>query len=87
MTLDDAVADPAPDPERVLAAAEAVGNLYRLFSGDRAVLHILGGLADGLTAAEIRLQTGMRATEYDSARRRMRRALLRALLGDAGAGA
>ncbi len=85
--LDDALPDPAPDPERVLAAAEAVGNLYRLFSGDLPVLRILGGLADGLSAAEIRRRTGMPATEYDSARRRMRRALLRALLRDAGGGA
>jgi DNA-directed RNA polymerase specialized sigma24 family protein len=75
--LDPEMEDAAPDPERVLMAGEAVGAIFRLFADDRAVLGILAGLADGLTAEEIRAATGMGETEYDSARKRMRRALLR----------
>ena len=85
VTLDDNLQDAAANPERVVAAGEAVGVVYRLFAGDPPVLRILSGLADGLAAEEIRALTGMSPTEYDSARKRMRRALLRAgLPGEAG---
>lgn len=73
----------APDPERVFAAAEAVSGLYRLFSGDAVALRIISGLAKGMTADDIRVTHAMSAVEYDTARRRIRRALLRAgLCGD-----
>lgn len=68
---------PAPDQERVLAASEAVAELYRLFAGDGIALRILSGLANGLSAADIRAIYRLSEVEYDSARRRMRRALLR----------
>jgi RNA polymerase sigma-70 factor (ECF subfamily) len=80
----DGEADPhepvcaAPDQERVLAASDAVAALYRLFAGDGVALRILSGLANGLTAEEIRATHAMSAIDYDTARRRMRRALLRA---------
>jgi RNA polymerase sigma-70 factor (ECF subfamily) len=76
--LDPGMEDAAPDPERVLIAGEAVGAIFRLFAGDLPVLRILSGLADGLSAEEIRAAVGMGETEYDSARKRMRRGLLRA---------
>jgi DNA-directed RNA polymerase specialized sigma24 family protein len=76
--LDPEMEDAAPDPERIVLAGEAVAAIFRLFAGDTAVLCILSGLADGLSADEIRRATGMGTTDYDSARRRMRRALLRA---------
>jgi RNA polymerase sigma-70 factor (ECF subfamily) len=68
---------PAPDQERVLAASEALAELYRLFAGDGIALRILSGLANGLSAADIRVSHGLSGVEDDSARRRMRRALLR----------
>jgi len=68
---------PVPDQERILAASEALGELYRLFTGDGIALRILSGLANGLSAADIRTAYGLSEVEYDSARRRMRRALLR----------
>jgi DNA-directed RNA polymerase specialized sigma24 family protein len=71
------VASLAADQERVLAASEALATLYRLFAGDSIVLRILSGLANGLSAADIRLANEFSPVEYDSGRRRMRRALLR----------
>lgn len=68
---------PAPDAERVLAAAEAVSAIHRLFADDAIVLRIVSGLAAGLTAEEIRAMHDLSPVAYDSARRRMRRALLR----------
>jgi RNA polymerase sigma-70 factor (ECF subfamily) len=40
-------------------------------------MQILAGLGDGLSAEAIREVYGMSTTEYDSTRKRMRRALLR----------
>ena len=68
---------PAPDAERVFAAAEAVSALHRLFADDAIILQIVSGLAGGLTAEEIRAMHDLSPIAYDSARRRMRRALLR----------
>ncbi|WP_407524562.1 RNA polymerase sigma factor [Methylobacterium oryzisoli] len=75
--------DPGPhaDPERILAASQALQSLFALFRGDGAVLAILGGLADGLPPPEIRARHGLSETEYDNARKRMRRALLRLTAG------
>jgi RNA polymerase sigma-70 factor (ECF subfamily) len=69
---------PAADQERVLAASEALAALHRLFAGDGVVLRIISGLANGLSAADIRTLHSFSDVEYDSARRRMRRAMLRA---------
>ncbi len=72
-------ADPSPaaDPERATAAAQALAEVDRLFAADPVALQIVAGLAEGLDASEIRRRYGIGATAYDSARRRMRRALLR----------
>lgn len=72
-------ADPSPaaDPERVTAAVQALAEVDRLFAADPVALQIVAGLADGLDAAAIRRRFALDATTYDSARRRMRRALLR----------
>jgi RNA polymerase sigma-70 factor (ECF subfamily) len=67
-----------PDPERVVAAAQALSDIYDLFLGDNAALKVITGLADGLTAAEICEAYGLSDREYDTTRKRMRRALLRA---------
>ena len=68
---------PGPDQERTLAAAEAVGAIHRLFADDAVALRIVSGLAAGLTAEEIRAMHDLSPVAYDSARRRMRRALMR----------
>jgi DNA-directed RNA polymerase specialized sigma24 family protein len=70
--------DPLPDPERWLIAAQQLEAIGMLFAHDPVALQIIAGLGDGLTAEEIRRSLGMTKTEYDSARKRMRRALIRA---------
>jgi RNA polymerase sigma-70 factor (ECF subfamily) len=76
-------ADEAPDadPERTAAAVQMLAVLDALFAHDETALKIIAGLEDGLSAAEIRLRYGLSETEYDSARKRMRRTLLRHNLG------
>lgn len=69
--------DPAPDPERCLAARQELAAIYQLFADDPAALQILHGLGAGLTPEEIRARHALAKTEYDSTRKRMRRALLR----------
>ncbi len=74
---DAALRDPAPDPEHALIAAEELQSIARLFADDAVVLRIIAGLGEGLTAEQIRLAMGLPKTDYDSARKRMRRCLLR----------
>ena len=70
-------ADPTPDPERSMIAWQEMARINRLFADDPVVLQIVLGLAEGLSPDEIRKMSGISKTDYDSARRRMRRALLR----------
>jgi DNA-directed RNA polymerase specialized sigma24 family protein len=72
------VACPAPDQERVFAAIEAINSIHRLFAADTIAMRIVAGLEAGLSAEEIRATHDLSPVEYDSARRRMRRSLLRA---------
>jgi DNA-directed RNA polymerase specialized sigma24 family protein len=79
---DDAAArqpdlSPTVDPERVTAAVQALAEIDRLFADDAVALRIIAGLAEGLAPEEIRRRYAIGGTAYDSARRRMRRALLR----------
>ncbi len=69
--------DPAPDPERILAAQQELRAIFELFAEDPAALQILHGISAGLTPEEICSAAGLSKTDYDSARKRMRRALLR----------
>lgn len=69
--------DPRPGPERALAAHQELAVIERLFADDPVAQQIINGLAAGLSAQEIRDACGLSKTEYDSARKRMRRALLR----------
>lgn len=75
--LGDVIADGSADPERMLAAAQALAQINRLFAGDAPALQIIAGLSEGLTASEICHRYGMAERDYDSTRKRMRRALLR----------
>lgn len=69
--------DPTPGPERALSARQELMAIKRLFAQDAAALKIIDGLGEGLPAEQIRHATGLSKTDYDSARRRMRRKLLR----------
>ena len=73
--------DPAPDPERVVLAQQELEAIGELFADDPIVTHIMTGLGDGLSAEEIRAKYGLSNTEYDSGRKRMRRAVLRVGVG------
>jgi DNA-directed RNA polymerase specialized sigma24 family protein len=72
----DATEFPA-DPERLLSAAQSLAAISQVFAADPAALRIIAGLADGLTVAEICKVYAMSEREYDTTRKRMRRALLR----------
>jgi DNA-directed RNA polymerase specialized sigma24 family protein len=67
----------SPGPERIVAAAQSVAAIMQLFACDPPALKIIAGLAEGLTSQEIRERYGMSEREYDTTRKRMRRALLR----------
>ena len=75
VTLADTTPD--ADPERVYAAAEALAAVDRLFASDAVALKVIAGLTNGLGAEEIQRHYGLSAVEYHTARRRMRRTLLR----------
>jgi len=69
--------DAASDPERTLAAAQALAAVNDLFAGDAVALMVIAGLSDGLSPPEICRLYGLTERDYDTTRRRMRRALLR----------
>ena len=69
--------DPTPDPERSLIAMQQLAEIDRLFAGDARALQVIEGLFEGWSPEQIRARYDMSKTEYDSTRKRMRRALLR----------
>jgi DNA-directed RNA polymerase specialized sigma24 family protein len=69
--------DPAPDPEHSLNAVQELAAIDRLFADDSLALQIIAGLSEGLSAEQIRRASDISKTDYDSARKRMRRVLLR----------
>jgi DNA-directed RNA polymerase specialized sigma24 family protein len=69
--------DPAPTPERSLSARQELTAIKQLFADDSVALKIMAGLADDLSAEQIRSAHAISRTDYDSARKRMRRTLLR----------
>ncbi len=56
----------SPSPERVVAAAQSLAAVDRLFASDRLALKIIAGLAEGLTPAEICKRHGMSERQYDT---------------------
>jgi len=76
-TRERALRDTAPDPERSLMAIEELKAIEQLFADDPVVLGIIDALGEGLTAGQIRDRHTLSKTDYDSARKRLRRALLR----------
>ena len=71
------VLDPAPGPERTVIARQELAMIRRLFADDAVALKIIAGLSDGRSAEQIRAKHRISKIDYDSARRRMRRTLLR----------
>jgi DNA-directed RNA polymerase specialized sigma24 family protein len=69
--------DSAPGPERSLSARQELTAIERLFADDLVALKIIAGLGQGLSAEQIRIAARVSKIDYDSARRRMRRMLLR----------
>jgi DNA-directed RNA polymerase specialized sigma24 family protein len=69
--------DPAPGPERWLCAQQELKVIERLFADDLVALKIIAGLGQGLSAEQIRDVIGISKTDYDSARKRIRRTLIR----------
>jgi len=69
--------DPSPSLERALIARQELQTIQALFADDPVALRILVGLGEGLAAEQIRHAAGLSKKDYDSARKRMRRKLLR----------
>lgn len=69
--------DPTPDPERRLGAIQELAEIEKLFADDPRALQIIEGLSEGSSPEQIRARFDMSKTDYDSTRRRMRRALLK----------
>lgn len=65
------------DPERICAAVQLLCAVYNLFLSDEIATKIIDGLAEGMKAEDIRCRYDLSAVEYDTARRRMRRLMLR----------
>jgi DNA-directed RNA polymerase specialized sigma24 family protein len=74
---DGEAGDPIPDPQRSLIAMQLLGEIYRLFADDLRALQVIEGLFEGSSPEQIRARYDMSKTDYDSTRKRMRRALLR----------
>lgn len=75
---------PSLDLERGLIAMQQLAEIERLFAADPRALQIIEGLFEGWSPEHIRVRYDMSKTEYDSTRRRMRRALLKEGLRWAG---
>ncbi|MEP7243691.1 MAG: hypothetical protein ABI885_08390 [Gammaproteobacteria bacterium] len=69
--------DPTPGLERSLIARQELDVIRRLFADDPLALEIIKGLGDGMSAEQIRTAGKISKVDYDSARKRMRRCLLR----------
>ena len=69
--------DAASDPERALIARQQLNLIERLFAEDEIALQIIIGIGKGLSAEQIRSSMRVSKKEYDSARKRIRRTLLR----------
>ena len=70
--------DPEPSPERRAMALQEMAALNQLFVDDEPARQIIAGLYQGWTPEEICAAQGISKVDYDSTRRRMRRALVRA---------
>ena len=69
--------DPTPNPERKLEVMQELARIDQLFADDHRARQVIEGLFEGCSPEQICARYEMSTTEYDSTRRRMRRALLR----------
>jgi RNA polymerase sigma-70 factor (ECF subfamily) len=69
--------DPAADLERALLAREQLDAIERSFAGDPVLMGMLQGLAEGLSPKQIQALLKISKTDYESARKRLRRTLLK----------
>jgi hypothetical protein len=74
-----AVADDGPCAERQVIAQSELAVILNRFVDDRAVLDLVDGLATGETMNETLRRTAMAANDYDAARKRLRRFIIRHL--------
>jgi hypothetical protein len=63
-----------PEVDTVLSARQELDLIYRRFKADAAVLHVLEGLKEGMTAKEVQEAYAMPKNDYESAMKRLRRA-------------
>jgi DNA-directed RNA polymerase specialized sigma24 family protein len=75
---EDELPDPAPSPERRVIAIQEMDVINKLFEEDLQAKQIIAGLYEGWTPEETCAMYVMSKTDYDSTRKRMRRALVRA---------
>lgn len=71
------LADPAPSPERRVIAIEQMKMINELFEDDLQAKQIISALYEGSTPEETCARYAMSRTDYDSTRKRMRRAIIR----------
>lgn len=69
--------DPTPNPERKLAVMQELARIDQLFADDLRARQVIEGLYEGCSPEQICARYEISTTEYDSTRKRMRRALLR----------
>jgi DNA-directed RNA polymerase specialized sigma24 family protein len=69
--------DAGVDLEHSLIAQEQLDSLQALFAGDTVILGIIECLAEGHSPAQIRAILRISKTDYESGRKRLRRALLK----------
>ena len=70
--------DPAPNPERRALAIEQIEMITKLFENDPQARQVLSALYEGWTPEDTCAAHTMSRTDYDSTRKRIRRALMRA---------
>ncbi|WP_382322381.1 hypothetical protein ACFJGX_05515 [Hydrogenophaga sp. UC242_50] len=64
-------------PETELAARQAIRQVEAMFAADPQALHVIHGLAEGLTPTETQARSGMTPVQYASAQKRIQRTLAR----------
>jgi RNA polymerase sigma-70 factor (ECF subfamily) len=75
---EDELRDPAPSPERRVIVIEEMEAIDKLFEDDLQARQVISALYEGWTPEETCATYAISKTDYDSTRKRIRRALIRA---------